>query len=235
MRLRVRDVAELLGVSEKTVYRWISQKNLPVHRVNEQYRFNRAELLEWATSQKMTISPKMFEEPEDAFVPSLEEALRTGGIHYRVGGTDKASVLRSVVEILPLPEEVDREYLLQVLLARESVGSTGIGEGIAIPHVRNPVTLHVSRPLVALNFLEHPVDFQAIDGRPVHTFFTIISPTIRAHLSLLSKLVYGLRVSPFAEAVAKKATREELFSAARQLEILLHSPASADSPKEATA
>ncbi|HOD84676.1 MAG TPA: helix-turn-helix domain-containing protein, partial [Phycisphaerae bacterium] len=45
MRLRVRDAAELLNVSEKTIYRWIAQKLLPVHRVNEQYRFNRAELL----------------------------------------------------------------------------------------------------------------------------------------------------------------------------------------------
>ncbi len=222
MRLRVRDVSELLGVSEKTVYRWVAQKNLPVHRVNEQYRFNRAELLEWATAQRMPISPKLFEEPEDAFVPSLEEALRTGGVHYRVGGRDKDSVLKSVVEVLPLPEEVDREFLLQVLLARESVGSTGIGEGIAIPHVRNPVTLHISKPLVALCFLEHEIDFHAIDGKNVHTLFTIVSPTIKAHLSLLSKLAYGLRAGDFAQAVANKASREELFAAARQLEDLVN-------------
>lgn len=221
MRLRVRDVSELLGVSEKTVYRWVAQKNLPVHRVNEQYRFNRAELLEWATTQRIAISPKLFEEPEDAFVPSFEEALRTGGIHYRVGGIDKASALKSVVEILPLPEEVDRDFLLQILLARESVGSTGIGEGIAIPHVRNPVTLHISKPLVALCFLEHEIDFQAIDGKGVHTLFTIVSPTIKAHLSLLSKLAYGLRASEFAEAVARKASREDLLAAARQLESLV--------------
>ncbi len=221
MKLRVRDAAELLGVSEKTIYRWVAQRKLPVHRVNEQYRFNRAELLEWATSQQIPISPKLFEEPEDAFVPSLEEALRTGGIHYRVGGTDKSSALKSVVEILPLPEEVDREFLLQVLLARESVGSTGIGEGIAIPHVRNPVTLHVSRPLVALSFLENSIEFQAIDGKPVHTLFTIVSPTIKAHLNLLSKLAYGLRASSFAEAVARKASREEIFAAAGELESLM--------------
>jgi PTS system nitrogen regulatory IIA component len=223
MRLRVRDVAELLEVSEKTIYRWVTQKNLPVHRVNEQYRFNRAEILEWATSQQIPISPKLLEEPEDTVVPSLEDALRTGGIHYRVGGNDKSSVLRSIVEILPLPEEVDREFLLQVLMARESVGSTGIGEGIAIPHVRNPVTLHVSRPLVALSFLENSIDFQAIDGKPVHTLFTIVSPTIKAHLNLLSKLAFGLRASHFAEAVAHKASREELFAAARELESLVAS------------
>ncbi|HQL76187.1 MAG: Nitrogen regulatory protein [Planctomycetes bacterium ADurb.Bin126] len=218
MRLRVRDAAELLNVSEKTIYRWIAQKLLPVHRVNEQYRFNRAELLEWASAQRIPVSPKMLEEPDDAQIPSLTDALRAGGIHYRVGGSDKPSALRSVVEVLPLPEEVDREFLLQVLLARESVGSTAIGEGIAIPHVRNPITLHVAQPIVALNFLENDIDFQAIDGRPVHTLFTIISPTIRAHLNLLSKLAYGLKGSPFAEAVAGRASREEIFQAATQLD-----------------
>jgi len=218
MRLRVRDAAELLNVSEKTIYRWIAQKLLPVHRVNEQYRFNRAELLEWASAQRIPVSPKMLEEPDDAQIPSLTDALRAGGIHYRVGGTDKPSALRSVVEVLPLPEEVDREFLLQVLLARESVGSTAIGEGIAIPHVRNPITLHVAQPIVALSFLENAIDFQAIDGRPVHTLFTIISPTIRAHLNLLSKLAYGLKGSHFADAVAGRASREEIFQAATQLD-----------------
>ncbi len=218
MRLRVRDAAELLNVSEKTIYRWIAQKLLPVHRVNEQYRFNRAELLEWASAQRIPVSPKMLEEPDDAQIPSLTDALRAGGIHYRVGGTDKPSALRSVVEVLPLPEEVDREFLLQVLLARESVGSTAIGEGIAIPHVRNPITLHVAQPIVALSFLENDIDFQAIDGRPVHTLFTIISPTIRAHLNLLSKLAYGLKGSHFADAVAGRASREEIFQAATQLD-----------------
>lgn len=218
MKLRVKDAAGLLGVSEKTVYRWISQKKLPTYRVNEQYRFNRAELLEWATSARVEVSPRMLEEPEDVFIPSLTEALRSGGIHYRVGGTDKPSALKSIVEILPFPEEVDREFLLQVLLARESVGSTAIGEGIAIPHVRNPVTLHVAQPIVSLSFLENSIDFQAIDGKPVHTMFTIISPTIKAHLNLLSKLAYGLRGSPFAEAVACRASREDLLREANSLD-----------------
>ena len=227
MRLRVRDAAELLDVSEKTVYRWVAQKRLPVHRVNDQYRFNRAELLEWASAQQLPVSPRMLEEPEDAFIPSLAEALRAGGMHYRVGGTDKPSALRSVVDILPLPEEVDREFLYQVLLARESVGSTAIGDGIAIPHVRNPITLHVAQPIVALSFLENGIDFQALDGKPVHTLFTIISPTIKAHLNLLSKLAYGLKGSPFAAAVANQASREEIFQAASLLDAHLAATAGA--------
>jgi PTS system nitrogen regulatory IIA component len=218
MRLRVRDAAELLDVSEKTVYRWIAQKGLPVHRVNDQYRFNRAELMEWASAQRIPVSPKMLEEPEDTFIPSLADAMRAGGIHYRVGGTDKATALRSVVDILPLPDGVDRDFLLQVLLARESVGSTAIGGGIAIPHVRNPIMLHVDQPIVALSFLENSIDFQAIDGMPVNTLFTIISPTIKAHLNLISKLAFGLRGSDFASAVMGQASREEILRSASLLD-----------------
>lgn len=53
MGLNVRDSAKLLRVSEKTIYRWVQQGKLPAYPVNEQYRFNRAELLEWATSQRI--------------------------------------------------------------------------------------------------------------------------------------------------------------------------------------
>lgn len=218
MKLKVKDAAALLHVSEKTIYRWVLQAKIPFHRISGQYRFNRAELLEWATSNRIPISPQMLEEPEHAEIPSLAEALRTGGIHYRVEGHDKAAVLNNVVNILALPQEVDREFLYQVLLARESLGSTAIGDGIAIPHVRNPITLHIDRPLVALCFLEHPIDFKAIDERPVHTLFTIVSPTIKAHLNLLSKLSFGLRASEFADAVARVDSRERILNAATLLD-----------------
>ena len=214
-KLTVREAAALLNTSEKSVYRWIKQGLLPAYRINDQYRINRAELLEWATSRKITVSPAIFEEPEggDAPLPPLEEALRAGGIHYRIGGHDKASVLRAVVDIMPLPDDVDREFLYQVLLAREALGSTGVGDGIAIPHVRNPIVLHLSRPIVTLCLLEKPIDFGALDGQPVSTLFTLISPTVRAHLHLLSRLAFTLRDPRFNAAVRNQASREELLEA----------------------
>ena len=151
MDLSVRDSAQLLKVSEKTIYRWVKQGKLPAYRINEQYRFNRAELLEWATSQRVNVSADIFVEPEGNLPAArLTDALKVGGIHYRLSGVDKPSVLQSLVEVMPLPERVDRKFLLQVLLARESLGSTGLGGGIAIPHVRNPIVMHIDRPMVTL-------------------------------------------------------------------------------------
>ena len=214
MKLSVKDAAKLLNVSEKTIYRWIKQETLPVYRINEQFRFNRAELLEWATSQRIPISPEIFAEEEAGGgpLPSLSEALKAGGVAYRVGGSDKPAVLHAVVDVLNLPEEVDREFLYQVLFARESLGSTGIGGGIAIPHVRNPIVLHVAKPTVTLCFLDHPIDFGAIDGKPVTTLFTLISPTVRAHLHLLSRLGFVLQKPEFKAALAREGTEVELSS-----------------------
>jgi len=220
MKVTVRDAARLLNVSEKSIYRWIKQGVIPAYQINDQYRFNRAELLEWATSRKINVSPEIFAEPEggETPAPTLGEALRAGGVHYRIGGTDKASVLQAVVDTMKLPEEVDREFLYQVLLAREALGSTGIGEGIAIPHVRNPIVLHLSRPMVTLCFLEKPIDFGALDGRPVATLFTLISPTVRAHLHLFSRLGFALRDAAFKASVLRQASREEILEALKRAE-----------------
>jgi len=230
MQLGVREVANLLNVSEKTIYRWLKQGKLPAYRINEQYRFNKSELLEWATSERLQVSPRIFADPEDGQepLPTLEQAIRAGGVFYRVGGADKASVIHSVVEIMPLPEEVNRAFLEEMMVARESLGSTAIGDGIAIPHVRNPIVLHISRPMITLCYLEHPVDFGALDKKPVSTLFTVVSPTIRAHLHLLSLLAFALREPGFRKAVVSQPLRDALLDAARRCD---ESSASASIPE----
>jgi len=213
MELSVRDSARLLKVSEKTIYRWVKQGTLPAYRVNEQYRFNRAELLEWATSQRVNVSAEIFAEPDDGSTTfTLTDALREGGIHFRVGGAEKHAVLQAAVELMPLPDQVSRQFVLEVFLARESLGSTAIGQGIAVPHVRSPVVMHVSRPMITLCFLEQPVDFGAIDGKPVRTLFTMLGPTVRAHLNLLARLSFGLQQPAFADVISRQATREEILA-----------------------
>ena len=220
MNLSVKDAARLLSVSEKTIYRWIKQDIVPAYKVHEQYRFNRAELLEWATSRRMGVSAEAFAEPEAESLPlpTLSEALEAGGVFYRIEGRTSHEVLNEVVDHLRLPDEVDRNYLRQVLIGREKLASTGVGEGIAIPHPRNSVLLHVTRPTVTLCFLEHPVDFKALDGQPVNILFTLISPTVRSHLHLLSRLGFILKHPPLRQALEQQASRETIAATLRQAE-----------------
>jgi PTS system nitrogen regulatory IIA component len=220
VKLLVKDAARLLDVSEKTIYRWIKQGSIPAYRLNDQYRFNRAELLEWATARRIAVSPEIFREAESeaASLPHLLEAIQAGGIHYRIGGSDRASALRQVVDTLRLPEEVDAQFLYEVLMAREALGSTAIGDGIAIPHVRNPVILHLQRPMIALCFLERPIDFGALDGKPVSVLFTLISPTVRAHLHLLSRLSFTLRDPTLKKEILRQGSRDALLQAVERSE-----------------
>lgn len=218
MRLRIKELTELLNVSEKTIRRWIQQGSIPAYRIQGQYRFNRSEILEWATSQRINVSAKIFTEPEGFPETGFTDALATGGIFYRVSGSDKESALKSVVECMRLPDDMDRALFLQFLLARESMASTGIGDGIAIPHVRNPIVLNVRQPMIMLCFLENPIDFQSLDGQPVFCLFTIVAPTARSHLYLLSRLSFALLNPAFKNMIKEQSSREMILEEARRVE-----------------
>jgi PTS system nitrogen regulatory IIA component len=135
-----------------------------------------------------------------------------------VPGKDKREVLRAVVSLLRLPEGADREFILQMLMAREDQGSTAFGEGIAVPHVRNPIVMHLERPLVALCYLEKPVEFGALDGKPVTALFAMVNPTIRVHLHLFSRLAFALKSPGFLRKVKAQASKEEVLAEARAVE-----------------
>jgi PTS system nitrogen regulatory IIA component len=219
MQLTVRQAASYFGVDEATVRQWISGRGLPVHRVNERLHLNAIEVWEWALEQGVPVSRSLLEEarrtPEP--VPPLAQLLEKGGIHRDVEGDDKGAVLASIVRRLPLPAEVDRDHLLAVLEAREAMGSTGIGDGIAIPHVRNPILLHVDEPQVALFLLSRPVDFDSIDRQPVHAIFFVISPSVPAHLRILAELGFALRDPALRELLRARASDARLMSRIAEL------------------
>lgn len=195
MQLTLRQVASYLDVPDSTVRHWIASRDLPAHRVNERLYCNAIELWEWAVEHGVLVSKSLLEQARRApdVVPPLSTLIAEGGVHRDVAGATKAEVLRQVVARLPLPGDVDREFLISVLEAREAMGSTGIGDGIAIPHVRNPILLHVERSFVAACLLTHPVEFDAVDGKPVHALFLVVSSTVPAHLRILAQLGYTLR------------------------------------------
>src|SRR5712692_10117118 len=109
MQLTVREAASYLRVDEATVRRWILRRGLPAHRVNERLHLNAIELWQWATENGIAVSRTLLEQaqrqPEQ--VPPLSQRFLASGIHRYVGGEHKASVLRDIVQRLPLPAEID--------------------------------------------------------------------------------------------------------------------------------
>lgn len=220
MRLSVPDAARLLRVSEKTIYRWIKQGVLPAYRVSDQYRFNAAELLAWATSRRLNVSARDFHEVASTAgpLPSLDEALQAGGIFYRLEGDSQELALRSLVEHARLGDETDRNYLHQVLMAREELGTTAVGDGIAMPELLFPTSLEIRRPTLVLGYLEHPLEWGALDGRPVDTLLAILAPQFRMHLHLHGRLAFALRNPDFAMTLRRQGRREEILELLRAFE-----------------
>lgn len=219
MRVTIRDAAALLSTSEKKIYDWIESGDLPAYKINDQYRINRSELLEWATSRKLAVAPELFHEADDEdHVPSVAASLQLGGVFHGISGETRDDVLGNVVQVLRLSDDAEREMLLQLLLAREASGTTTIGDGIAIPHVRNPIVLTIDEPMISVCYLDHPVDFGAVDGNPVFALFVLICPTIRIHLEMLAKLAFLLRKPEFRDLVRRRASEEETLRVARQIE-----------------
>jgi nitrogen PTS system EIIA component len=233
VKITVREAARLLAITETEVYRWVDEGTIPHYLVNHQPRFARTELLEWATSRRLAVSPEIFrDEGDGALGPTLADALERGGIHGGLRGDSRDAVLRAAIDQLPSLDQPDRALLAEVMLARESAGSTGIGDGIAIPHVRSPVVCPGGAAAVTLCFLETPLDFRAIDGRPVHTLFLVLSPSIATHLQLLSKLSLALLDPAFKAAVARRAPAAEILAEARRLEVRFTPPPAVEAEKD---
>lgn len=219
MFLKVTELAAAAGVSEKTVLFWIKDMGLPAHKQDDRYRINRIDLLEWATNHGITIPPDIFVVSNEASrLSTVYEALQRGGIFYGLPGDTPESALREVVSRLALPPGLDPEFLLQTLLAREALGSTALGNGIAIPHVRNPIVGPAGDSAISLCFLKNPIDFDAVDGKPVTILFTLVTPNVKAHLQLLAKLAFLLHDLPFQELLHRPGSEAEVMAMIRTLE-----------------
>jgi len=151
-------------------------------------------------------------------LPGLERAIQAGGVHYRLPSESKSEALAALVDRMRLPQGLDPKILLKLLLDRENLGPTAVGDGVAFPHVRNPAALHIREAIVAVGFLERPVEFGALDGKPVQTLLAIVSPAVRTHLHLLSLLSFGLRREDFRAAILSQGTPEAVLAAARAVD-----------------
>jgi nitrogen PTS system EIIA component len=104
----------------------------------------------------------------------LSDIITPATIAVRVRLEDKSHALKFAASSLSARSGLDPDRICQALAAREALGSTGIGKGIAVPHVCFP---DLDRPYALLCTLASPIGFDAIDGKPVDLIFTIITPT----------------------------------------------------------
>ncbi len=124
---------------------------------------------------------------------------------------NKEEVLEELTTaLLKYKGNLNKEALVEVLLERERLGSSGIGDGIAIPHGKVP---DLDELIVSFGRSTLGIEFDSMDGRPTHLFFLLIAPENSAgiHLRALAKISRLLKSSHFRQNLLEAGTEEELF------------------------
>lgn len=140
----------------------------------------------------------------------LREFFSEDAVNLDLRSTTKDDVLRELARLLQLDEKAEG-MLFKMLKRRETLGSTGVGQGIAIPHCRSLV---VSRLRVAFGRKPAGIDFKAIDGKPVNYFFLIVAPPLEVsnqYLPVLGKLAQFAKEPDVPERLAKLREPAELI------------------------
>jgi len=145
-------------------------------------------------------------------VVSLAALIDRGGVYYNIGGAGPAEILREATSAMALPKGVDREALLTAVLERESLMPTAIGNGVAIPHPRNPIISDRSQQRVAVLFLKSPANYNALDRKPVSALFYILSADARSHLAILASVSYLCQRKEFLKLMESRPSKEELVA-----------------------
>jgi nitrogen PTS system EIIA component len=219
MNLKIKDICELLQVSEKTVYRWIKDNKIPTYKINNQYRFNKAEINDWILKNKITVTEKILEMGVSKTSVLLVELIRRGGIFYSIQAVDIKEALTKAVDIMKIPQEVSKESVLSLLLEREELMPTTVGKGLAFPHSRNPILADIENESVTVVFLKKELNYQSLDGIPIHTLFIIMSANPKRHLEILSKLSFLCQQNEFLQLLKKRAQKEKIFKYVEMKEV----------------
>ena len=141
----------------------------------------------------------------------IMDFLNKKAISANLKATDKEGVIREMVDLLGKVEEIkNKEELIKTFLAREALGSTGIGQGIGIPHAKSPA---VKDLVAAFGLSQKGVNFDSLDGEPVYIFFLLIAPEESAgpHLKALARISRMLKDKFFRELLKKSKDEKEIL------------------------
>ena len=146
------------------------------------------------------------------------ELIEQGGVYYHLQGNTAKEALAALIAALPPRPAVPGDVLLKAVLEREALMPTSIGNGIALPHPRNPVINEPGGQFAVLAFLERPVEWKALDAKPVDTLFLVVSSSAKQHLETLSKISFFCQEENFLDLLKARASPEKIIRYIRDTE-----------------
>lgn len=148
--------------------------------------------------------------------------LTVDAIKISLESKSKKDVIKELVELLVKSGKVkDRKKMIQTLLEREELGSTGIGQGIAIPHGKSDT---VSDLAAAFGLSTDGISFDSLDGEPVNIFFLLVAPegAAGAHLKALARISSLLKDKYFRKSLLSAKEAEDVIKIIQEEEKLKH-------------
>jgi PTS system nitrogen regulatory IIA component len=139
------------------------------------------------------------------------DMLKKDGVIADLSSRSKKDVIQELVDaVSKVDKHIDPDRLVEVLLEREKLGSTGIGDGVAIPHGKFP---NIEGLRASFGRSRGGVDFDALDGKPSHLFFLLVAPdnSAGAHLKALARISRLFKDSSFRESLQAADTKQQLF------------------------
>jgi len=139
------------------------------------------------------------------------EVLHKEAIISDLKAIDKQGVLEELVLPIANIAGVNQDYLVRVLMERERLGSTGIGEGVGIPHGK---LKDLTSLVLGFGLSRQGVDFESMDGQPTHIFFLLVTPenSTGLHLKLLARISRILKNEFFRQKLMDAANSDEIYS-----------------------
>ena len=194
MDLKIKDVAELLSVSETTIRRWLSEGKIPAYRLHHQYRFSRIEIEDWMMSCRLDQHEESGEGKTEVMRKgmhqfSLYRAMHRGEVLTDLVSDTKEAIIEEVMLKVAKQLGMDASVMAEMLIDREKMMSTALSNGTAVPHTRD-FLLKKPFDVVIVASLKNPIDWGALDGKKVHTLFFLFASDDKRHLNLLAKLAH---------------------------------------------
>ncbi len=228
MDLKIKDVAELLSVSETTIRRWLVNGKIPAYRINGQYRFSRIEIEDWVMSQRLgqetpqstperLVTTEETEPSKGSHHFSLFRAIHKGGVYQDIVGNNKAEVIHASMNLIASHLDLDADVLTDLLMDREKLMPTALNNGVAVPHTRD-FLLNAPYDVITVVFLKEPIEYGALDHRPVHTLFFLLANEDKRHLHLLAKIAHFCSDQQNLNILQMRPNQKELLDHVRRWE-----------------
>lgn len=216
MDLTIQEVSTLLQVSEDQITTWLDEGKIPAYKIQDEVRFSREEIEDFVVRSHHEVNrDQEFAVGMQHF--NLFRAIHKGFVFDNIEGSTKEEIIRNTMSAIAKDLDINPDGVADLLLEREEKMSTALNEGVALPHTRD-FLLNKTHDIVAIVYPKEPIDYGALDQKPVHTLFFMFACQDKRHLNLIAKIAYFCNQKENIDFLKGKPSKKDVLSQVRAFE-----------------